>query len=80
MVTVVIYFARNSGLKNDFYRQSDFTKSQVYSFPMLSILNHLNGPIYVQSYFDFCTLEISDQKHINYTLSYFIPLSSSLYI
>lgn len=75
MVTVVIYFARSSGLKNDFYRQSDFIKSQVYSFPMLSILSHLNGPIYVQSYFDFCSLGISDQKHINCTLSFLLHSS-----
>lgn len=38
MVTVIIYFTRNSGLKIISIDNLIFTQSQVYSFSMLSIL------------------------------------------
>lgn len=64
-VTVIIYFARSSGIKMIFIDNLIFILSQVYSFSVINSQSHFTGfkgPIYLQSHFDFYSLGISDQE------------------
>ena len=67
MVTV-IYFAINSGLEMISIDHLIFIQSLIYSFSMLPILIATLLVLraqFMQSYFDFYSLGISDQKYIN---------------